>query len=265
MPRMPRQDRKNLPRRLTAARAAVVTVAFGLAAAPAGAESLKPFDEALHQQDFQAWRTRLIGAVRRNDVDAIVAAAAPRIQVSFGTENGRKAFREMLVGSENIYGKGWKLEARRYRRDLLRVLRLGGGFVRDRQGRLTFVAPYTEAHSWRISDRQRRGLKVKGAWTKWEGSELGFVTRGRVPLLKYPNAFAKRIALLDHEIVRLGSEVINRPLSHNRTQTIWRSIRLPGGKLGWIESRYIHAAFDHRAYFRKTGGTWQMMSFVAGD
>lgn len=230
----------------------------------ANAQKLRPFDHAAKDPSFLKYRTALVAALRRGDIDAVVAGAAPGIVLDYGGGKGRALFRKNLVGDRPTHGAGFKAHARDYRRDLGRMLRLGGGFLRDRRGDY-FAAPYIEAWSLAIAQAKRQGRKVRDPIAGWDAYEIAFIVTANTPVREYPNRHSKVLKRLTFDIVRLGKPAIHRQLGNNRTRTLWQSIKLGKGRLGWIRPAWYIQPVGYRAEFRKIGGRWQMVRFIAGD
>jgi hypothetical protein len=96
------------------------------AAAQVEGPKLMPVDEAKKDPSLLAFRDQLLGAVRRHDVEAVVAAADPKIRTSFGAGGGTGVLRQMLQRPET-----WT--------DLEQILSLGGAPM---GGADSFWAPY---------------------------------------------------------------------------------------------------------------------------
>jgi hypothetical protein len=45
----------------------------------------------------------------------------------------------------------------------------------------------------------------------------------------------------------------------------WRAVRLPDGRAGFVDRRYLRSPIDYRAIFARIDGRWQMTLFLAGD
>lgn len=236
----------------------------GLGISAASAQTLRPFDRASRDASFLKFRTALIAALKRGDINYVIAQASPRIMLGFGGANGRVNFRKNLVGDKNLHGPGMKEEAADYRRALLRVLRLGGAFVRDKRG-LSFLAPYVEAYGTLIAQAKRQGRKIKDPTAGWDAYETAFIIRANVAVHEYPNRFSKVLTRFSYRMVRLGKPTILRRLPHNRSKHLWQSVRLGKGRLGWIRPTDYHQPVGYRAEFRKRGGRWQITRFLAGD
>jgi hypothetical protein len=87
---------------------------------------LMPVDEASSTPDFAAYRARLLAAVNRRDVDAVVDAADPGIRLGFDASGGRDALRKLFAETS----ESWE--------ELRAVLALGGSFSSPS----AFAAPY---------------------------------------------------------------------------------------------------------------------------
>lgn len=96
--------------------------------APAAALQLLPFDEAAENPAFKQLRDALLDAARRRDLERLLAATAPDVQLGFGSESGVEQLRRSLAAED-----GALLWA-----ELEDALAHGGAF--NRQG--GFDAPY---------------------------------------------------------------------------------------------------------------------------
>jgi hypothetical protein len=132
---------------------------------------LLPVDEGERDPEFAAYRKQLLDAVRRRDVEAVVALADPKIRTDFGGGGGSDDFRTTLA-REGV----WE--------DLETALSLGGTFLSED----AFWTPYV--------------------YSKWPDGEDAFqalvVIGENVPLR---DAAGNTIATLSHDIVqRTGTE-----------------------------------------------------------
>src|SRR5690349_20990835 len=98
-----------------------------LPAAPRAAVAMRPVDQAATQPDFFIFRARLQAAIAARDEAAVVAAADPAIQLSFGGGDGIDELRKELRDPK---GTTWT--------ELGTALALGGTFT----SATTFTAPY---------------------------------------------------------------------------------------------------------------------------
>jgi hypothetical protein len=142
-----------------------------LAAPAVNGPKLMPVDEAISDRTLVAFRDKLVAAVRRRDVDAVIALSDPKIRTSFGDDGGAAELRR-------------KLQDGALMKDLEQILPLGGTF-KGLGNERTFWAPY-----------------VYSAWPdQHDAFESLAVIRQKVPLRKGPNSDAEVIAELAYDIV----------------------------------------------------------------
>ena len=213
--------------RVGAAIAVAVAIAL-VAPAAAAPPSLRPLDEAAREPGFFTFRARLQAAIAARDTAALLAAVDPAIKNSFGGDDGAGEFRT-----------NWKLgdPASPLWHERGTVLALGGRF----QGGDTFLAPYVYA-AW------------PGAYDAFE--HVAIVGRG-VRARTAPSADAPWTTTLDFAILRLAPP----PIAPDE----WLHVRLPGGRTGWVAKSYARSPIAHRAIFHRSGATWRLAAFVAGD
>ena len=135
---------------------------------------LMPVDEGPKDPSFVAYRNELLDAVKRRDVDAIVALADSKIRTTFGDGGGAAELRRILK-------KPGMLE------DLEALLTQGGKFRNNE----AFAAPYV--------------------YIAWPDSHDAFqflaITRENVPLYQFGDRNAPVVATLSYDIVeRKGEE-----------------------------------------------------------
>ena len=211
-------------------------VIFGLAGAtPAAAQGLRlePVDEVSRSAEFAAWRAALLEAVRRRDVDYVVAGADPEIKLSFGGEYGLESFRQALTGTEEWQGES-------YWRELQTVLELGGVFMGDG----AFCTPYLAC------------IDVPGC-PECDPFETVYVTRADAVARTRPDANAKVAAKLSWDVLQLDYEATGAEG--------WYSVKLADGRTAFLSNRDSRMAVDYRARFEKTAEGWRMTVFIAGD
>jgi hypothetical protein len=186
---------------------------------------LQPIDRAGEDPSLAAFRDELLAAVRRRDVDAVVAMADPKIRTSFGNGGGAADFRRMLQ-KPGIF------------EDLEQLLALGGSFVGEGEGR-SFWAPY-----------------VYSAWPeKHDAFESLAVIGNDVPLRESKDLSSPTIATLDHDIVTIVSPAASDP----------RQVKTADGKTGWVDGKHLYSPIGYRAGFSKSAGKWKLNALVAGD
>jgi hypothetical protein len=186
---------------------------------------LQPVDRAGEDPSLAAFRDELLAAVRRRDVDAVVAMADPKIRTSFGDGGGAADFRRMLQ-KPGVF------------EDLEQLLTLGGSFVGEGEGR-SFWAPY-----------------VYSAWPEAHDAFESLAVIGKdVPLRESKDPSSPTIATLDHDIVTIVSPAASDP----------RQVKTADGKTGWVEEKHLYSPIGYRAGFIKSTGQWKMNALVAGD
>jgi hypothetical protein len=198
----------------------------------AHARKLYPVDEGRRDPSFSRFRQKLIQAARRRDRRYIWRITDPKIECSFGEENGKKAFRRMWT----------ERPAGELEQELIALLSLGGEFEDKR----TFCAPYV--------------------WTRFpqdlEGVDWWVVTGRNVRVRQRPDAAAPVLTTLSYEIVN-GDYGASVPAGADRKQ--WVKITTPSGKPGYVSGRFIRNVIDHRAWFERRRGKWWMTVMIAGD
>ena len=137
---------------------------------------LVPVDEASGDPSLVAFRDELLAAVRRGDVDALVALADPKIRTSFGDGGGAAELRRGLKEGSLM-------------KELEQILPLGGKFVGTGETR-SFWAPYVYS-AFPDSHDVFQSLVVIGE---------------KVPLRQTPKGDAHVMALLSHDIVEIGKK-----------------------------------------------------------
>lgn len=206
-----------------------------LLAAPALAQEmkLKPVDQAGRDPSFAKFRTALLDAVRRRDVDYVVAQADLEVKLSFGGDYGRDTFHNLLTGTED-----WQGEA--YWAELQRVLELGGVFMDAN----SFCTPYVAC------------LDVPGCPDCDPYETMFTVARDAVARAE-PDASAPVAARLSYDVLRIDIEAEH--------QGEWTPVILPDGSRGYVSGPDFRMSIDYRALFEKVDGTWRMTVFIAGD
>jgi hypothetical protein len=211
---------------------AAILAALLFLSAPVPAEELKlyPVDEAAQDPAFLAFRDDLLAAIRRRDLEAVVAVASDDIKLSFGGSYGRQTFREWLVEDDTGLGTSYWVE-------LERAIGLGGVF----EGPESFCTPYVfclDIPDCDICDPHETLVAVND----------------RAPVYGAPDRTSEVVATLSYSVVRT--------LDHGHP---WQRIALPGGGTGFVTAPEFRSPIDYRARFEKRDGRWQMIVFIAGD
>jgi hypothetical protein len=192
---------------------------------------LPPVDQAASAPDFFAFRARLQTALAQRDQQAVIAALHKDVKLSFGGDVGVDDFKRM-----------WTPQApdSRLWQTLAAVLALGGTFAVDG----SFTAPYV--------------------FTKWPQkfdafNHMAAIGSG-IRVRAAPGATAAVIGALDFTIVELAGTS-----SPDAADTGWIKVKLPAGRVGFVDERYLRSPIDYRVNFAKIDGRWQITFFLAGD
>ncbi len=112
---------------------------------------LAPSDEGKNDPSFHAFRQKLLEAISRKDAKFLLSIVDPNIQISFGGEEGIRAFREVWK-PDDVNSEVWDT--------LAQLLRLSGTFGESFRRRFTRTAkqggPCLDLHS---SSRRSRGFR----------------------------------------------------------------------------------------------------------
>ncbi|MFL6248281.1 MAG: SH3 domain-containing protein [Thermoanaerobaculia bacterium] len=210
---------------VTAANETTATVAPAPVAPAVNGPKLMPVDEASSDPSLVAFRNDLIAAVRRGDVEAVVALADPNVRTSFGNGGGAAELRRMLAEGPLM-------------KDLEQILPLGGKFMGPADQR-TFWAPY-----------------VYSAWPEDRDAFTSLVVIGEnIALRESPDANARIVATLSHDILEFQGEKPGQ----------WSEVKTADGRTGWVEQRFVLSPVGYRAGFQKVDGRWRLRALVAGD
>ena len=204
----------------------LVLMLAALAAGAFGADGLPPVDESASDPSFLAFKVRLLAALERKDVTALMAALDPKVRTSFGEGDGITTFRRHWRVDRPAQSKVWS--------ELAAVLRLGA--TRDET---EFIAPYVFTHFPKTLDAY---------------SHAAVVQPGAV-LRKSAAPKAAPVATLDYHIVQLVGQPVNG----------WREVRTTDGATGWLPQRSLRSPLEYRAFFEKRNGQWKLTAFIAGD
>ncbi len=222
----------------------LMMITVTLFANPAAADATRkalPVDQAYKDPSFLRFRTRLLDAIARRDVEFVVSQASLDIHLSFGGHSGRDDFRKFLTLSEKDMAEEYKHQATKQREDywdaLETVLRLGGRFASKNE----FHAPYT----WTVPLKPDDDVFA-----------TRFVVGTSVALRQRPSLYGRVLARLSHDIVTV---------LEGGDGTRFTKIKLASGKTGFVHEDFLRSAVDYRAHFVRHDGTWAMTVFLAGD
>ena len=188
----------------------------------------RPLDEAVMQPDFFSFRAQLLSTLARRDTPALLEVVHKNIKNSFGGNDGVSEFK-----------KTWALHKRDSRlwEVLATVLALGGSFTGD----AAFNAPYV--------------------FSRWPADVDAFgnvaVVGSEVRVRASASRSAESIATLSFAIVERAEP--------SAAGSAWVAVRLPGGRVGFIDRRFVRGPVDYRAIFTKADGKWMLSALIAGD
>ena len=222
--------------------AAVDSTAPAAPEAPANLPSLSgdsarkfpPMDESAQDTSFTRFRSALLQAIQRKDTTFIYSILAPDIKNGFGGDDSIAGFRRQWHPDSSETQLWSTLE---------RLLRLGA--VRWGQG---FAAPYVFA--------------------KWPQDVDAFenvaIVSDRAVVRAQPSDTAQALGTLSYDLVRVNEW---KDFGENgaTVPNTWVSIRLPGGRTGWVKGHDAYSGVGWRAAFEKRGGQWKIVYFLAGD
>lgn len=202
---------------------------------------VKPVDEGPKDASFLAFRTKLIAAAEKKDVNHIISILDPKITSSFGGHVGISDFKDF-----------WKINDKnsKFWDEFLRVMKNGGKF--DGKGYGSFTAPYL--FSTMPSDLDQFDYHA--------------IFGNKVNLREQPNTNARVINQLSYNIVKIDEEAaVKRKTGSGEWdwEYDWHKVETLGGQKGWIKAEYVRSSIDYRAGFEKKRGVWKMTFFVAGD
>lgn len=199
---------------------------------------LRPVDEGKNDASFNAFREKLIAAVKKRDTKYLVSVLDRNVKASFGGDDGIEDFKRF-----------WKIESPNTKLwdELLKVLTNGGKFSREGTTVL-FAAPYSYSHFPEELDM----------------FEYQVIFGSNVNLRAKPDEKAEIITRLSYNIVKVDFlKSVTDP--KDETRFLWKRIETLGGKSGFVKAEFVRSPIDFRAIFEKKNGRWKLISFVAGD
>jgi hypothetical protein len=203
-----------------------------------------PVDEAAKDRSFLTFRTKLISAAEKKDVNHIISILDPKITASFGGHVGIKDFKTF-----------WKIDDKNseFWDEFLRVIKNGGRFSGEGRNKMNeFAAPY-------LFTEMPDDLDM---------FEYYAIFGSNVNVREAPNTNARVITQLSYNIVKIDEEAaVKRKTGPGEWdwKYDWHKIESLGGVKGWVKAEYARSPIDYRAGFEKKRGVWKMVYFVAGD
>jgi hypothetical protein len=200
-----------------------------ISAPPAvAARALPPVDECTTDASFVAFREELRQAVAQRDRDRLLALVADDIQISFGDSGGRADFIRMWALDQPATSTLWH--------ELEEVLRLGCGSGGDG----TYWAPSLGSQ---LPDEM-------------DPFETVVAVRPGAVLRASPDPASVVVAPLQWDVLTTRSE---------EAPDDWIAVTMRDGRRGFVQRSDVRSPIDFRAGFQRRGGSWRMITFVAGD
>ena len=190
---------------------------------------LYPIDESHLDPSFAEFKTRLLEAVERRDLDFLLSIVHPKIYLDY--EGGSPERLKQNWGGE----MNWQ--------ELRDMLSLGA--VRSSYG---FCAPYVP----------RKFPDELNAF------ESVVITGSDVPVRAEPNSTAAVIDHLSYDIVSDFSRGASWDTIEGERYHWWH-IETPSGEVGYVWGKYARRPMSFEVCFDKTDGQWLMTSWSGGD
>lgn len=216
--------------------AALLVLAVAAQAQAAGPVVQPPRDDAAKDPSFAAYRAALMKAVKKRDVERLVAASTPEIKLSFGGQHGRKTLRALLSGK----GAEGADRPAFYWRELETILGMGGVF--NKHG--NFCAPYPSC------------VDVTPC-PDCDAFDTIFVTAKNAPAHAKPDGKSRVVSRHSYNVLRYDFD--------KKSPEDWLPVKLPTGGTGYVRRTDLRMPVDYRAYFTKIDGKWMMKMFLGGD
>lgn len=186
----------------------------------------RPVDEA-RDPSLLAARDTILAIAGRRDSAALRSWIAPTIKFSFGDSRG---------GVDGLFAHWAKYESMdRLWRTLTDVLTHGGRM----QGAESFLAPWT----------------FLALPDSLDAFEYLVVRDSNVVMHSAAYSTDAGLGTLSFDIVRMGGAY----------DSVWRGVRLPDGRVGYVETTHIRSPVEYRIGLRRFGTRWLIDFFVAGD
>jgi len=205
---------------------------------------LLPVDDARKDPSLVQFRNRLMDAARKHDLDYVLSILTPDVVNSFGGDEGIEGFKrhwELAGGNTRLWDT------------MLSVLSMGGTL---------YVTPdaagvWVEAEFW--------APYVYSRWpNEFDSFDYGAITGEAVKVRSRPSRRAPVVTTLSYDIVKMLPEAVPDEEAKDQTAS-WVKIVTPGGKEGYVASRFVRGPIDYRLGLVKRNGKWLIKTFVAGD
>lgn len=221
----------------------LIVLCLAILAAPAAAQitRVEPVDEGPQDSGFAAYRDAFLTALAARDIPAMLRLTSPGVELSFGGHSGHADFVQFLTVPPETLSPEYRHRAAAMRAEYWKALTdvlTGGGVFTDAG---EFVAPYTWA------------ADLPDMFTPYE---TYFLRDADVPLHRRANGLSKVVARLSYEALLVDWDA--------REGRFWKVTR-GDGQTGYVRADMLWPQVGYRAIFRREGGRWQMVMFLAGD
>lgn len=208
---------------------------LGIAGQLQAAEQLPPADEGPRDTSFVEFRTKLLAAVEKRDVEFLRSIVDPAIAAATPNGGGAKAFFARWH-PERSDSDLWPL--------LKTILGMGGAYVRSDDG-VQFCAPYVFTHF-------PSSLDVTGH---------AVVVQKGVALKRAPSNSAADVAIPDYAILKVQDWRSVPDQGGSRTVT-WLKVAAPDKGEAFVRHDWIRGPNDYHACFISDDAHWRLVGFA---
>jgi len=181
--------------------------------------------------------------VRRRDATFLLKVIDPNITLSFGGDSGLKDFKR-LWHPERKNSRLWK--------ELEVILSLGGTFDSTSEGK-KYCAPYVTS-KWK---------NIVARFPEYGNAyQYAVILRRNVKVHAKRSANSPVLAMLSFDVIKVSQSGAESGGSQGGK---WVRIITRSGGHGYVNANDIRSPLDYSACFKKVGGRWMMVSFIAGD
>ena len=197
----------------------------------------EPIDEGAKVASWQAYKSRLLDALEKKDRRVLTAAIDPNIENGAESKPGLDEFRRRWDFDQDN-SPIWE--------ELRKAISLGGAFVKNKQGRRRFCAPY-----------------VAAKWpTTVDPFAYGAITARNVLVKAEPSSDSQTLDRLTYVLVKVDDwEVADKAPGFPQK---WTKMRLRDAP-GYVPVEQIRSPIEHMACFAGDDGSWRLTSFTAGQ
>jgi hypothetical protein len=205
----------------------------GIAESRLSTEKYYFIDRSPQDRDFSTFKSALLRAAVRHDLEFLSGALAPTVRAGF--EEGPIPAARVL----GFFSAGPGADGSSLWTELRKALELG-------------AAP------------AGNGFCVPTIACDGKVEPDAFAVLGRnVAVRAKPGKSSALVELLSHDIVARGAYTPRDKSSG--AEGAWQAIVTPSGRKGYIRMDFLRGAMDYRFYFSKHDGKWKLDAFAVGD